>query len=95
MNDSNELTVNDGKGFFDSDGLIDTLVVDCNELMRSISSGMYVQFCGKIVEMVQKLSTLKNGIKADRNSLEEQNTQLKQMRNEFSDDAPAVSEDEI
>lgn len=58
--------VNDGGGLFDASGLIDTLIVDCNELPRKLMEGQYVHFCAKICEMVQKLAALKDGIEKER-----------------------------
>lgn len=63
------MDVNDGKGLYDSDGLIDTLIVDCNSLVKHLAAGQYVQFSSCIVGMVQKLARLKEGIKADRADL--------------------------
>ena len=77
-----EIKVNDGKGLFDSNGLIDTLIVDCNELPKKLASGEYVGFCGLIVEMVQKLALLKNGITKDRESLQDQVKELIKPRDE-------------
>ena len=62
---SADINVNDGKGLYDNLGLIDLLVVDCNELPKLLMQGQYVGFCVKIVEMVQKLSNLKRGVKND------------------------------
>ena len=59
----------DNKGLFDSAGLIDTLIVDCNTLVKQIFSGNGVAFCAKVVEMVQKLNNLKIGIQNDNDSL--------------------------
>lgn len=59
------MTVNDGNGLFDSGGLIDTLIVDCNSLTQALAAGEYVRYCAKIVEMVQKLDRLKEGMAAD------------------------------
>lgn len=78
-----EIKVNDGKGLFDSNGLIDTLIVDCNELPKKLASGEYVGFCGLIVEMVQKLALLKNGITKDRESLQDQVKELIRLRDEL------------
>lgn len=78
-----EIKVNDGKGLFDSNGLIDTLIVDCNELPKKLASGEYVGFCGLIIEMVQKLALLKNGITKDRESLQDQVKELIRLRDEL------------
>jgi hypothetical protein len=78
-----EIKVNDGKGLFDSNGLIDTLIVDCNELPKKLACGEYVSFCGLIVEMVQKLALLKKGITKDRESLQDQVKELIRLRDEL------------
>ena len=67
-----DIKVNDGGGLFDNLGLIDTLIVDCNELPKLLISGHGVGFCAKVVEMVQKLSNLKIGVKNDVDSLRQQ-----------------------
>lgn len=67
-----EYTVNDGKGLFDTKGLIDTLIVDCEELVKCVISGQGISFCAKAVEMVQKLSNLKRGVKNDMDDLRRQ-----------------------
>ena len=79
------MTVNDGKGFYDSTGMINTLIIDCNELPKALFQGQYVHFCAKICEMVQKLSALKDGIEADRKSLEEQIADLKRFNNDLAE----------
>ena len=60
-----EITVNDGKGLLDNIGLIDSLIVDCNELPKTLFNGQYARFCGLIVETVQKLALLRDGVKND------------------------------
>lgn len=75
--DDERIPVNDGGGLFDAIGLIDTLIIDCNDLPRHLMTGHYVAFCTKIVEMVQKLSQLKKGVNYDLKSRDEQ---IKQLR---------------
>lgn len=57
--------VNNGGGLYDNEGLCDTLISDCNNLVKQVCSGQYIQFCNTVVQMVQKLANLKGGIKAD------------------------------
>lgn len=71
-----EISVNDGKGFFDNLGLIDTLINDCNELPKDLMNGQNVRFCKRVVDMVQKLANLKQGIQNDFRSLTEQIKEL-------------------
>ena len=60
-----EITYNDGNGFMDNEGLCDSLILDCNNSVKTLFSGNYVQFCNLIVQMVQKLVNLKKGIHDD------------------------------
>ena len=53
------------KGLFDNLGLIDTLIVDCNDAIRCCVGGQYVAFCNTMVQIVQKLANLKVGVKND------------------------------
>lgn len=64
--------VNNGSGLYDNEGLIDTLIVDCEELVKCVISGQGISFCAKAVEMVQKLSNLKRGVKNDMDDLRRQ-----------------------
>ena len=81
---NDDITVNDGGGLYDSIGLIDSLIVDCNELPRALFSGKFVQFCSMIVGMVQKLANLKQGIKNDMESLKEQIEEKQALLDELS-----------
>ena len=74
-----DMTVNDGKGLFDNEGLCDSLIMDCNNAVKSLTGGNYVQFCGIIVQMVQKLANLKEGIKKDMDSMKDKVEELKKM----------------
>ena len=75
-----KITVNDGGGLMDNIGLIDSLLIDCNDLPKALISGEYVRFCGKIVEMVQKLALLKQGVKNDTESMKNQIKELLKER---------------
>ena len=75
-----EIKVNDGKGLYDNIGLIDSLIVDCNDLPKSLINGQFVQFCSRIVQMVQKLSNLRDGVKNDIESKDGQITALLQEK---------------
>ena len=76
MNDE-KIPVNDGCGLYDNLGLIDTLTVDCNDLPRLLMTGHCVAFCAKIVEMVQKLSNLREGVKHD---IKDRDEQIKELQ---------------
>lgn len=51
--------------------LIDSLIVDCNDLAKNIISGNGLAVCTLIVQMVQKLANLKKGVKNDLANREE------------------------
>ena len=97
--------VNDGGGLWDNEGLVNTLIVDCNSLQKLLIDGQYVGFCSKIVEMVQKLSSLQDGIKADMAAKDKVIDELRRRNMELSekvyglpvdiDEDPAVSPDDI
>lgn len=72
-----DVKVNDGGGLLDNIGLIDTLIVNCNDLPKAMAAGEYVKFCGMIVEMVQKLAQLKIGIRNDMKSLQNRIDEMK------------------
>lgn len=74
-----DATVNDGKGLYDNEGLCDLLINDCNNLVKQIAGGNYVSFCAIVVQMVQKLGNLKEGIKNDLQSKDETIEGLKRM----------------
>ena len=88
-----EINVNDGGGLYDSVGLIDTLIVDCNDVARTLTTGNYVSFCSKIVEMVQKLSKLRNGVQADLKSKDEIIKDLKRLNNDLAEKVYGVPAD--
>ena len=82
------LDVNDGGGLFDYKGVIDSLIVNCNELPRSLFNGRNVLFCSILSEMVQKLSILRDGVKNDLESresiIEEKNAVIKNLLAEIN-----------
>lgn len=88
-----EIKVNDGGGLFDSLGLIDTLIVDCNDTVRLLTTGNYVAFCSKVVEMVQKLSRLRNGVESDLKSKDEIIKDLKRANNDLAEQVYKVPSD--
>lgn len=90
------LTVNDGHGLLDNEGLCDSLVEDLNNLLKNIAAGQYIRVSSLVLEMVQKLMNLKKGIRNDRKSLEDQLEDLRRLNNELAEKAfgaPADSED--
>ena len=76
-----DITVNDGNGLFDNEGLCDSLIMDCNNAVKTICAGNYIAFCNTMVQMVQKLSNLKDGIKKDMASKNKIIEELKEQNN--------------
>jgi hypothetical protein len=60
-----DVTVNDGKGLYDNEGLCDTLLYDLNRIPKILMDGQYIQFCAMIQSMAQRVKHLKDGIKED------------------------------
>ena len=79
-----EIKVNDGHGLVDNAGMVDLLIVDCNTLPKLLMEGKYVGFCAKIVEMVQKMTNLKQGIV---NDLAERDKMIRELR-QANEDLP-------
>ena len=76
-----DLTVNDGKGLFNNEGLCDSLIGDLNKLPKLLIDGQFVQFCVIITGMVQKLINLKKGIENDLDSMRRKVEELKLENN--------------
>ena len=74
-----DLTVNDGKGLFDNEGLCDSLLLDLNSLTKMMMTGQYIQYCAIVTGMGQKIVNLKKGIQEDTNSMKEKVEELKRM----------------
>lgn len=88
-----DLTVNDGSGLLDNEGMCDSLIQDLNNLIKSISSGQYLQYCGIAVQMVQKLANLKSGIKKDMQSMKDKVEDLKHMNDELAAQVYKIEKD--
>lgn len=86
--------VNDGGGLFDSIGLIDSLIADCNETVKQVVSGNYLLFCARVVEMVQKLTQLKDGVSNDTKYLKKEISDLKKLNEDLSDLANSAEKGE-
>ena len=78
-----ELTVNDGKGLMDNEGLCDSLLLDLNNLPKVLMTGQYIQFCAMIASMAQRLANLKKGINADMQSMKDKVEELKRMNDDL------------
>lgn len=52
-------------GLLSNSELVDTLIVDLNNLPKHLMTGQNIQFCNTVSQMAQKLFNLRTGIKAD------------------------------
>lgn len=104
--DGNEekITADDGKGLYTSEGLIDSLIVDCNRLTQHLAAGQYVQYCNTVVQMVQKLGSLKEGIRKEHEDRDKAIQELQALCDGLQeritglpvgDDVPAISEEDL
>lgn len=79
------MTVNDGKGLYNNQGLCDTLKSDLNNLLKNMASGQYLQMSGLVVQMCQKLDNLKEGIAADLASKDRIIEELTKLNDELAE----------
>ena len=77
------LTVNDGKGLMDNEGLCDSLLIDLNNISKQLMTGQYIQFCTLVVSMSQKLINLKKGITNDMQSMKDKLEELKRINDDL------------
>lgn len=86
------IQVNDGGGLFDSAGLVDTIILDCNNTVRQMVSGNYIAFCNGMAEIVKKLGVLKEGISKEKKAMRDEVEYLgKQLDAERSERGAAGS----
>ena len=76
-----EIKVNDGGGLMDSCGMIDSLILDCNNSVKALVEGNYISFCNKMSEMVKKMALLKDGVKKDIQTRDQHIKELEIMLN--------------
>ena len=66
-------------GIYTNSELIQTLIVDLNNLIKEQMSGQYIQACTIITQMTQKLINLKNSVDKDLESKDRYIEDLKQQ----------------
>lgn len=88
-----DMTVNDGKGLFDSEGLIDTMLLDLNNLSKCLMTGQYIQYCAIVSSMGQRLVKLKEGIRADLDSMKAKVEELKQINDSLVEEKTGLPVD--
>ena len=77
-----EIKVNDGGGLYDSSGMIDSLIVDCEKGMKALLAGHPLEYATITIGMVKKLSILKGGIQKDTESLKKEIEELSRILQE-------------
>lgn len=85
MKQTGDLTVNDGKGLLDNEGMCDSITSDVNTAVKLVMSGQYIQFCGKVFEICVKLGNLKKGIRKDLESKNKIIEELKRVNNALAE----------
>lgn len=80
-----ELTVNNGGGLLDSDGMIDAIKTRLNRAISSAMDRQYLCFCEDINNIVQMLMALRDGIRKERQGLKEQIKDLEQRNIELAE----------
>ena len=73
--------INDGKGLWDNEGICDKAIIICNDALKQLFSGEYLNFCNNIHQVATILVNLKAGIKEERKSYEERIEDLKAANN--------------
>ena len=81
------MTVNDGRGLLDNEGLCDSMIENLNNLLKNMAAGQYIRVCSITMEMVQKLQNLKKGIRTSQKTLEDQIEDLRRLNNELAEKA--------
>lgn len=81
-----DISVNDGKGFYDNEGVCEKAILLCNGAVKDLVSGQYLVFCNKMTQVAQILNNLKTSIKNDRESLEQKIEDLKRINNQLEKD---------
>ena len=60
--------------------LIDSIIVDLNNLQKELVSGQYIQFCSIVYQMAQKLINLRNTVD---NDLKNRDETIETLKNEL------------
>lgn len=87
--------INNGGGLYDNDGLIDTLISDCNNAVKACISGQYIAFCNTMVQMVQKLANLKIGVANDLKNKDENIAELEKRLSDLGHPIEKISAEEL
>lgn len=78
--------MNNKPGIMDTDEMINSVIIDCNNAVKYIVNGDYIAWCNINTQIVRKLSLIKEGIKKDINAKNEKIEILKQHIKELGGD---------
>lgn len=70
------------KGLYTNEELVDSLILDVNNLPKELFNGQFIQFCTLIEQMGQKLALLRKGIPAD---IENKNKIIEELKQQLRD----------
>lgn len=79
-----DVTVNDGKGLLDNEGMIDMIIVSCNSAVKELLAGQYINFCSKMGNIAQMLLSLKKGVRDDMDAMQKKVDELKRIVDELT-----------
>ena len=82
-----DLKVNNGGGLLDNDGMIDQIIITCNDAVKELTNGQYINFCTKISNVGQMLIVLKRGIKEYHEAMQKKVDELKRIANDSNEGA--------
>jgi len=82
-----DITVNDGHGLMDNEGLVESMISDLNNLLKNMAAGQYIRVCSIVMEMVQKLQNLNKSMKAERKDFIDQLADLRRLNNDLAEKA--------
>lgn len=83
------------KGLLTNAELVDTLIVDLNNLPKELIAGQFIQACSIVAQMGQKLLNLRNGIANDLKYKDERIEQLKEQLRSLGAEVTDMTPDEF
>lgn len=82
-------------GLYTNSELIQTLIVDLNNLIKEQMSGQYIQACTIVSQMTQKLVNLKKTVDRDMESKDQYIADLKQQLKDAGIEIIDMTEEEL
>lgn len=66
------------------DDMVQDLIITLNGLVKNMAAGQYIRVCSIVVEMVQKLNTIRDQAATERAQMEQQIEDLKKRTDELA-----------